>query len=361
MCPSARPRRAACRRWSAMASTIVVELGGDVPPCSSTQRRTESAAPLRTRAAVEVDAAHAGLGGERHERGARRARARGGRSAPWPARRSTGPRASRRRGSRAARPRPARLGRRRDGEERGGLPVAEVMVPVLSSSSVEQSPAASTARPLMASTLRCTSRSMPAMPMAESSAADRRRDQAHEQRDQHDRSLLGAGVDRERLQRHGREQEDDREPGEQDVERDLVRGLLALGALDEGDHAVEERLAGPGGDAHDDLVGQHPGAAGDRRAVAAGLADHRRRLAGDGRLVDAGDALDDLAVAGDHLAGRRRRTRRRARAAGSGTSSSCAVRGGRGRPSRTGSCAACRPAPCPAPRRSPRRSWRTAR
>ena len=30
----------------------------------------------------------------------------------------------------------------------------------------------------------------------------------------------------------------------------------------------------------------------------------RRRLAGDRRLVDGGDALDDVAVAGDHLAGR---------------------------------------------------------
>ena len=45
-----------------------------------------------------------------------------------------------------------------------------VIVPVLSSSSVVTSPAASTARPDIASTLRCTSRSMPAMPMAESSA-----------------------------------------------------------------------------------------------------------------------------------------------------------------------------------------------
>ena len=45
-----------------------------------------------------------------------------------------------------------------------------VMVPVLSSSSVLTSPAASTARPDMASTLRCTSRSMPAMPIADSSA-----------------------------------------------------------------------------------------------------------------------------------------------------------------------------------------------
>ena len=58
-------------------------------------------------------------------------------------------------------------------------------------------------------------------------------------------------------------------PGEQDREGDLVRRLLAVGALDEGDHPVEERLARLGRDPHDDLVGQHPGAAGDRRAVAA--------------------------------------------------------------------------------------------
>ena len=44
----------------------------------------------------------------------------------------------------------------------------KVMVPVLSSSSVSTSPAASTARPEVASTLNRTSRSMPAMPMADS-------------------------------------------------------------------------------------------------------------------------------------------------------------------------------------------------
>ena len=51
-----------------------------------------------------------------------------------------------------------------------------------------------------------------------------------------------------------------------------------------------------------ELVREQPGAAGHRRAVAAGLADDRRRLAGDGRLVDRADALDHLAVGGDHLA-----------------------------------------------------------
>ena len=101
------------------------------------------------------------------------------------------------------------------------------------------------------------------------------------------------------------------EPGEQDVERDLVRRLLPRRAFDERDHPVEEGLARLRRDAHDDLVREHARAAGDRRAVAARLADHRRRLAGDRRLVDRRDALDDVAVAGDELARRRRRTRRR--------------------------------------------------
>ena len=47
---------------------------------------------------------------------------------------------------------------------------------------------------------------------------------------------------------------------------------------------------------------EHARAAGDAGAVAARLADHGRRLAGHGRLVDRGDALDDLAVGRDHVA-----------------------------------------------------------
>ena len=64
-----------------------------------------------------------------------------------------------------------------------------------------------------------------------------------------DRGDRAAGVDGERLQGADREQEDDRQAGQQDRERDLVRRLLALGALDQGDHAVEEGLARVGGDA----------------------------------------------------------------------------------------------------------------
>lgn len=57
-----------------------------------------------------------------------------------------------------------------EGMKAAACRLPSVMVPVLSSSRVLTSPAASTARPDMASTLRCTSRSMPAMPMADSSA-----------------------------------------------------------------------------------------------------------------------------------------------------------------------------------------------
>ena len=170
-----------------------------------------------------------------------------------------------------------------------------------------------------------------------------------------------SGVDGEGLQRHDRQQEDDRQAGQQDVQRDLVRRLLPVGPLDERDHPVEERLARLGRDAHDDLVGQHPGAAGDRRAVAAGLADDRCRLAGDGRLVDRGDALDDVAVAGDHLAGAHDAHVADGELRADGRLDDRAVVRARGRRSRSGSCAGCRPGPCPAPRPSPRRSWRTAR
>ena len=46
-----------------------------------------------------------------------------------------------------------------------------------------------------------------------------------------------------------------------------------------------------------------PRAAGDAGAVAAGLADHRRRFAGDRGLIDRGDTLDHLAVGRDDVAG----------------------------------------------------------
>ena len=118
-----------------------------------------------------------------------------------------------------------------------------VMVPVLSSSSVVTSPAASTARPLIAITLCWIIRSIPAIPIADSSppmvVGMRHTSSATRNRDRH----RAAGVDRERLQGRHREHEDDGQPGQQDDQGDLVRRLLPVGAFDQRDHAVEERLA----------------------------------------------------------------------------------------------------------------------
>ena len=177
-----------------------------------------------------------------------------------------------------------------------------VIVPVLSRRSTSTSPDASTARPDMASTLRCTSRSMPGDADGREEGADRRRDQGDQESDEDGLGQLRPGVDREGAQGHGRGEEGDRQPGEQDVERDLVRGLPALCALDEGDHAIEEGLSGLLRDLDHEAVREQPGAARDRRAVTARLADHRSGLAGDRGLVHRAHALDDLAVCGDDLA-----------------------------------------------------------
>ena len=79
--------------------------------------------------------------------------------------------------------------------------------------------------------------------------ADRGRRQAHQQgdqrRDRHDLALPGLhhAVGGIRKQRGGHHEEDDRQAGQQHVQGDLVRRLLPLGALDHGDHHVQERLA----------------------------------------------------------------------------------------------------------------------
>ena len=91
---------------------------------------------------------------------------------------------------------------------------------------------------------------------------------------------------RERQQRDGCEQEDDRQRDQQDGQRDFVGRFLPLGAFDHGDHAVEKGLAGIDCNAHDDPVGQHARAARDGAEIAAGFADHRRGFAGDGAFVD---------------------------------------------------------------------------
>ena len=97
---------------------------------------------------------------------------------------------------------------------------------------------------------------------------------------------------------------------------------------------------GCGRDADDDLVGEDARAAGDRGAVAAGLADHRRRLAGDRRLVDAGDALDHSPSAGITSPAETTTSSPTAQRRARDVLERCRRRGGGARPSRRASCAA---------------------
>ena len=292
------------------------------------------------------------------------------------ARRCSCPRAS---GRRARPGRPAGPPRAAESPPSGTNCVARrlpiVIVPVLSSSSVSTSPATSTALPLLAMMLARRARSMPAMPMAASRApivvGIRQTSSATSvgmsvprlcsvrRRGSRPCTL---GVQGHRPERRGDDQEDQRERRQHQRQGDLVGRPLADGPLDQGDHRSRNDSARLGRDPDDDAVGQDAGAAGDAGAVAAGLADHRGRLAGDGRLVDRGDALDDLAVAGDDLPGLDDDE-----VAGPqlGRRDDLAARSTRG-PSRRKagvSCAGlpggCRPGPCRAPRPGPRRSWRT--
>ena len=129
------------------------------------------------------------------------------------------------------------------------------------------------------------------------------RNQRDQQRHQEHQRQAAVGEVGERLQGHDHQQEDQRQADQQDVQRHFVRGFLAFGAFDQRDHAVQGRLAGVGGDAHQQPVGDQSGVAGDGRAVAAGLTNHRRGFTGNRRFVDRRDAFDHLAVTGDHFPG----------------------------------------------------------
>ncbi|MPL86091.1 hypothetical protein SDC9_32067 [bioreactor metagenome] len=133
--------------------------------------------------------------------------------------------------------------------------------------------------------------------------ADGGGDQRHEQRRKRDDRDRDARIAGEGGERDHDEKEDQRQPGKEDVQRDLVRGLLPLRPLDQRDHPVEEALARLGGDLQDQAVGNNPGAAGDRTAVAAGFADDGCAFAGDRAFVDRGDAADHLGVGRDQVSG----------------------------------------------------------
>ena len=107
---------------------------------------------------------------------------------------------------------------------------------------------------------------------------------------------LSGGINAERFQRHADEQENERQRGEQNCQRDFVRRFLTVRAFNQRNHAIEKAVAFLHRDANDNAIAQHARAAGDRAAVAAAFANHRRRFAGDGRFIDAGDSFDDIAI-----------------------------------------------------------------
>lgn len=133
-------------------------------------------------------------------------------------------------------------------------------------------------------------------------AADGGRDQGDEQRQQIEPGHLGAVVVEEPGQGGHHQQEDQGQPYQQGVQRHLVGGLLPLGPFHQGNHAIQRAFARVVADVHPDLVGNDGGVAGHAAAVGARLADDGGGFAGDGRLVDRGDAGDHFAVGRDHLA-----------------------------------------------------------
>ncbi len=133
-------------------------------------------------------------------------------------------------------------------------------------------------------------------------SANRGRNQAYQQRHQHEHRLRRARINRERLQRDHGQQKHNRQPGQQNVQRNFIRSLLPLRAFHQRDHAIKKCLAGIGRDLHLHPVRKYARSAGHRRAVAACFANHRRRLACDRRLVHRRHAFHDLAIAGNKLA-----------------------------------------------------------
>ena len=202
---SAAPLRIAANRLGirqASAAAFAKRSHG-VSPVRATTARLGSDSD---RSAVEIHAAHAGLGGERHEPGMRLGHLAGaqielllGQDHDRAAFGGFIGQGSQLGGIGQALRRDARRGMKSV-----AMRLPSVMVPVLSSSSTSTSPAASTARPLVAMTLRRISRSMPLMPMAlsnppmvvgirqTSSATSTGTEKTH------------PGIDAERLQGHAR-------------------------------------------------------------------------------------------------------------------------------------------------------------
>ena len=206
-----------------MRSTSGARSSGMLPPASVTQRRTEFGRALAYLPAVQVHPAHPRLGRERDQLGTGQVR-RGQRVATLgqlddraALGRLVGQAGAQRRGGQLGLGYPGH----RDELRRHPVPVGD------GAGLVEQEGGG------VAGGLDGPSRHGQHVPLhhpvhagdadGQQQPADRGRREADEQRDQDGRGLDGLVVDRHRLQRDDRDQQDQRQPGDQDVERDLVR------------------------------------------------------------------------------------------------------------------------------------------
>ena len=83
------------------------------------------------------------------------------------------------------------------------------------------------------------------------------------------RSHKEVETQKEGKQSRDREEKHDGHEREQNVERDLVRRLLALGAFDQSDHSIEEGFARVRGDSYHQPVRENLGTSRYGGAVAA--------------------------------------------------------------------------------------------
>ena len=134
-------------------------------------------------------------------------------------------------------------------------------------------------------------------------AADGGGDQTDHQGNQRGQRQLDPTVLANGVQGDDHDEEDDSQGDQQGVQCDLVGRLFSGGPLHQRDHPVQKAVAGIGGNADLQPVGYYRSAAGDGTEVAAALPDYRSGFACDGGFVYAGDALDDLTIAGDDLSG----------------------------------------------------------
>ena len=105
------------------------------------------------------------------------------------------------------------------------------------------------------------------------------------------------------IQADHHDEEDDGQADQQGVQGDLVGRFLSGRAFHQGDHLVQERLAGVGGDADLEPVADHSGATGHRAEITAAFLEDGRGFTGDGGFVHRSHAFHHFAVVGDQFAG----------------------------------------------------------